>query len=449
MTSHNTAAFFKRVFLLLSGIVVLFFTTSFHFPNITKKFHVRSKGFFPQVSPLEPYIDSATDTSGVFTDLEHDMPRFMYHWGLAGVSVAVAKNDKLVYTKGFGYADREDSVAVNVNQLFRIASVSKLVTATAIMKLVDEGKLNLTDTVFGRNGVLSQYTQAKDHDIFKITVHDLLVHRGGWSWWRPDPMFSPRYVAARMGIKGAPTQEDIIHFVLEKVNLRFKPGTVYAYSNFGYMILGKVIEAASGTSYDQFVQQEVLHPAGIYGMKMAGNLEKDRKANEVKYYNYPRAWKVKSFDGKEDKIDEQYGGNDLTALEAAGDWLATPSQLLKLVASIDDLNKQNNILSDEAISQMTDVSVGSEAVGWKWVNHDGTWIRTGTLAGTSALVVKRPDGISYALISNSSVWMGPRFNHYIMNYMERHIGKIDQPLPERNLFAQSPVSPYPLPTIVP
>ena len=102
------------------------------------------------------------------------------------------KNEKLVYAKGFGYADKENKVAVEPYSLFRIGIISKLVTAIAILKMVDDGKIGLDDYVFGDNGILkgAKYKDISNRNVYKIKVKHLLNHTGGWSLITyGDPMF--------------------------------------------------------------------------------------------------------------------------------------------------------------------------------------------------------------------------------------------------------------------
>ena len=113
---------------------------------------------------------------------------------LTGATVAVVKNEKLVYAKGFGYADSENKVPVEPSSLFRIGSISKLITAIAILKMVDEGKIGLDDYVFGDNGILkgTKYKGISNRNFYKIKVKHLLNHTAGWSLITyGDPMFIP------------------------------------------------------------------------------------------------------------------------------------------------------------------------------------------------------------------------------------------------------------------
>lgn len=112
-----------------------------------------------------PPVPVATSlrVSGFFSDdinfnhFDQRITRFLNQWKIAGASVAVAKDGKMVFTKGYGFADKENEVKAEPYHLFRVASISKLITAVGIMKLVEDGKLTLNQKVFGDNGILNGY----------------------------------------------------------------------------------------------------------------------------------------------------------------------------------------------------------------------------------------------------------------------------------------------------
>lgn len=279
---------------------------------------------FNLVSPA-PEMDSSQINSA----FDADIHKFLNRWDIKGASVAVMKDNKLIYSRGYGYANIEKEEETNTKHLFRIASASKLITAIAIMKMVDDGVLNLDENVFGPNGILSDFSEMKDINHHKVKVRHLLNHKGGWSWRDGDFMFQAAKIKRIMELQGPPTEDDIIDFVLRHRRLRYKPGTQYAYSNFGYMLLGKIIERKSSTKYERYVNENILEPNGIYGMRIAGNYEWERKPFETHYYNHPGAYQFESFDGNFESVEKPYGGSDITTLGAAGGWIANASQLAK------------------------------------------------------------------------------------------------------------------------
>ena len=175
--------------------------------------------------------------------------------GLKGVSVAIVKDEKLVFAKGYGFANVEAQIQVTPNHLFRLASVSKLITAVAIMKLVENSKISLESKVFGKYGILNddQFLHIKDRRLERITVRNLLNHSAGWTQHYGDLAFLPKAVAKGTGESLPVNIDSYIKFVTTH-NVHFEPGSNSVYSNLGYVILGKVIAKISGTDYETFVK---------------------------------------------------------------------------------------------------------------------------------------------------------------------------------------------------
>lgn len=384
---------------------------------------------FNLVSPA-PIMDSTISNP----EFDKDIEKFLNRWDIKGASVAVMKDNRLIYSKGYGVTNEETQEPVRTKHLFRIASASKLITAITIMKMVDDGIIDLEENIFGENGIFSHFNEMKDPKHKNIKVKHLLNHKGGWSWRDGDFMFQASKIKRIMELEGPPSEDDIIEFVLKHRSLRYKPGTQYAYSNFGYMLLGKIIEQKTGSSYEDYVVSTILEPNGIYGMRISGNYEWERRPFEVHYYNHPGAYQFQSFDGNYESVEKPYGGSDINTLGAAGGWIANASQLVKLVALIDPHN-DFQLLSKESRELMVSGNSYKDAYGWKGARGENYW-RTGTLAGSACFIQRKDDGYSYAVILNSSVWMGHRFNNYIKWMMDKAILELDNH--QQNLFYQNP-----------
>jgi len=379
-----------------------------------------------------------------FAAAEKSIRSFMRKWSITGASVAVSKNGKLIYARGFGYSDTITKEEVQPYNKFRIASISKLVTAVAVMKLREEGKISLDDTVFGPDGILNDpyFGSPKDKRVFRITVAHLLSHEGGWSQRWGDQMFMPVLIADNMGVKPPADTRTIIRFALDK-RLHFTPGTGKAYSNLGYSILGLVIEKASGMSYEEYCKKFVLEPLGIYDMTLAHNLPTQKAPFEVTYYEPSDIVLKPSIYGTGELVSPSYGGNDIEALGGAGAWLATAPDLIRLTLAVDGLPTRQDFLSGESISFMTDNENGFAPVGWKTTINNGTWWRTGSFPGSAGMIKRQSDGISWVVLFNSSAWNGPEIYSYINNMMYRVIAQMKR-WPENDLFAYS--LPVPLKT---
>ena len=385
-------------------------------------------------------ISSGTKFAGV----EKTVNSFLRKWSIAGASIAIAKDGKLIYAHGFGYADTASKTEAQPYSQFRLASISKLVTAVGVMKLQEEGKLALTDSVFGSKGILNDpfYGEPKDKRVYKINVAELLSHEAGWTQRYGDQMFMPLVVAEKMGLKPPVDTKTIVKFALEK-RLQYTPGLGKAYSNLGYSILGLVIEKVSGMSYEDFCRKTIMEPLGIYDMKIAGNLPSEKAPFEVTYYEPADVVLKPSIYGTGEMVTPSYGGNDIRALGAAGAWVATAPDLMRLLLAVDGFKTRPDILTDQSIRFMTENDNGFAPVGWKGTVMDGTWWRTGSFPGSAGMMKRQSDGISWVVLFNSSAWNGPEIYSYISNMMNHAISKIDF-WPDYDLFSYS--LPIPLKT---
>ncbi len=384
--------------------------------------------------PSSFHITNFYSEHAEFKAIEKQVERFMSREQMVGASVAIAKDGKLAYTKGFGYADKENEVPVEPYYQFRIASVSKLVTAVGIFKLIEDGELSLDRHVFGSDGILndSAYLNYRDKKVEQITVLNLLNHSGGWTTRWGDPMFMPTVVAHNLHKELPVNQQDIIEFVLSK-RLHFEPGGMSYYSNFGFMVLGEIISKISGMPYEEYIQTHVLYPQRIFDMKIGGSYQKDRNEYEVKYYEPEVTYNVEDYSGSGEMVLRSYGGYDMKTLGAAGGWVASSTDLLKLLLAVDEMPSIKDVLTKESIEKMiTPVSPRMSTLGWRRVNEHG-WFRTGTLAGTSALMVRKKDGLAYVVLFNTGNWKGSRLANDIFRMMERGINGVDE-WPQYDLF---------------
>ena len=381
---------------------------------------------------------TVTNADSEITELEgldRKMRYYMRKWHFKGMSLAITRNDSLVYAKGYGWADEEKQIEMAPGNIMRMASVSKLVTAVGIMVLQDKGLLSIKDTVFGPSGILNDtlYTNIiRDKNYYKITVEHLLRHQGGFS---RDPLFSSKDVKVQLGLDRAPQKEDFYRVVLNR-RLRFKPGEWQNYSNFGYLLLSDIIEKVSGKPYEKFMIEEVLRPAGCYDMHISGIYYKDKRNNEVRYYTHEGDGKfVEEYNGSGKIVERCYGGNNIPLLAGAGAWCGSPIEIARLVASIDGHPEVRDIISKEAFEQMTEyLDTETFSLGWNDTNPAKGWSRSGTLSGTCALVRYFPDGECWILITNTSSWKGPGQARYTNDLFKQCRELYSDKLPAKNLF---------------
>lgn len=372
--------------------------------------------------------------------LDKKMKNYLRKWFIKGGSLAIMRNDSLVYAKGYGWAEEEKGIPMEPGHIMRMASVSKLITAVGVMVLQDKGMLSIKDTVFGPSGIL-QGTQLdsliKDKNCHKITVEHLLRHQAGF--YR-DPLFSSRDIMHLMQLDHAPEADDYFRFVLPK-RLRFQPGEWQRYSNFGYLLLSRIIEEVSGKSYEDFIKEDVLRPAGVYDMHIAGIYYDDKRENEVRYYTHEGDGKfIEEYNNSGRIVERCYGGNNIPMLSGAGAWCGSPAELARLVASIDGRNEVPDIISKEAVEQMTGYyDKDTFSLGWNDTHPAKGWSRTGTLSGTTALVKYFPDGECWILITNSSTWKGPGQARYTDALFKQCRELYSAKLPAINLFEEQSI----------
>jgi CubicO group peptidase (beta-lactamase class C family) len=366
--------------------------------------------------------------------LDGYIKQFMRQWGIKGASIAIMQDDRLIYAKGYGWADEEDSVKTEVRHIFRIASVSKLITAVTVMKLVEKGILKLDQKPFAKGGLMDipEFSEIKDRRVRDITIEELLRHRGGFSRRGGDPMFIPNIIRNRMKLDSAPKTDDIIRYILSR-DLSYQPGNGTKYSNFGYVLLSRIIEQATGIPYESYVKNAILAPIGIYDMHIARNFHEQKFPNEVRYYEPHDELMVESFDGSGIMRPKCYGGNDVAGLSGAGGWVASPSELVKFLASIDGRPGMPNILSSESIKIMTTADAQHLPIGWAKARPNGDWTRTGTLSGMSAMIKCQKDGLTWVFLANTSSWKGARFPKIVEGMFNKAFSRMDS-LPQRDLF---------------
>ena len=297
-----------------------------------------------------------------FTTLDDAIASKMTQYSIPGLTLAIVKDEKLVYLKSYGLADKESNQPASDDNLWRIASVSKPITAIAILKLVQDGLITLDQKVFGSNGILgNDYGSppvGSNKDL--ITVRHLLDHKSGWTNSPIDPMFS--------SINN--TQRQLITDLLANRPLTYSPGSTYYYLNFGYCVLGRVIEKITSMTYNSYVQTLVT-PMGITNMKLAGNTLNDRLPNEVKYYQSEFS---------------PYAMN-VTRMDSHGGWIASSKDLARFIVRIDRKTSVPDIISPTLLNQFY----------FGYVN----WIHYGSLPGTSSILNRLNDTFSFVVIANT------------------------------------------------
>lgn len=343
------------------------------------------------------------------------METYVRERGMPGGQLAVARGGRLILSKGFGMADRDKKIAVAPTTLFRIASVSKPLTAVATLVLAEEGKLSLDAKMLDVLKVDIFLPEGKKADprVKDITLRHLLQHTGGWDRNKSgDVMFQSQQIAKTLGVPCPPGPKDVIREVLARP-LDTDPGTNYAYSNFGYCILGRIIEQISGQPYEKFVQERVLKPAGVTSPRLGASLT--QAEGEARYYTPQKEEETPVFPNLPDKVPSPYGGWCLETMDAHGGWIAAAEDIVKFAASLEDTGGSSPFKKRETWETLIAPPAGA-------VGHDkegkprpvsygcgfnvhrsekGAGIEhSGSLPGTTTFAWRRADGFTWAAFFN-------------------------------------------------
>jgi CubicO group peptidase (beta-lactamase class C family) len=312
---------------------------------------------------------------------------FRRAFSVPAMSLAISRNGQFVYDRAFGLVDRDKALQADQSTLFRIASVTKPITSVTIFSLIEKGKLNLNDNVFGPSGALgTKYGKPPYKQyVTDITVDHLLTHTcGGWPNDATDPMFQ----------HDGWDQEKLISWTLENLALSYPPGQHWAYSNFGYCVLGRVIEQVTGQPYETYVQSHILAPCGITDMKIARNKEGQRFPNEVIYFG---------------QYSEDPYKMNVTRMDSHGGWIASTTGLVQFLDHLGGSANLPSLLKPETIRVMTTPapaypqnSPGKYARGWM-VRKDGqgNWWHSGSLPGSTTIMVRTASGMCWAALTNT------------------------------------------------
>jgi len=370
----------------------------------------------PEVAtiPIHP-----TRENDALRSFDNEVLAFMRDRDIPGAALAVSYHGRLVLSTGYGWADRDAQEPAEPWSLFRIASVTKPITAVAVLQLLErsEGRVTLETPLFGLLpfGAVVPPDGHPDPRLREVTIRQALQHTGGWDRDVSfDPMFRPIEIAEAVGVEPPAGPEAIIRYMLG-MPLDHDPGTTYAYSNFGYCVLGRLIEQLSGRPYEQYVREEVLAPLGIRDMRLGRTLPEDRAPREVRYHDAGTGPNVVT-PGDDGPVPAPYGTFYLEAMDAHGGWIASAEDLVRFACALDDPDHCPllNAASVAAMFARPEGAPGYEADGTPrdWYYGCGWSVRPvgdtgkanhwhgGGLPGTSTLLVRRWDGLNWAVLFN-------------------------------------------------
>jgi CubicO group peptidase (beta-lactamase class C family) len=343
------------------------------------------------------------------SSFDNTLKHFMQPRNIRSGTLAVVFLGRLVLARGYSWSDDPDDTP-DPTSLFRIASLSKAFTAATVMYLVQTGAVHLDQPVTSILDFQPPAGKTVDPRLGQITIRYLLNHLGGWDSTESfDPMFRDHKIAAELGVNLPISKQHIITYMAGQP-LDFDPGTRYAYSNFGYLLLGRVIEAISGQSYEDYVKRTLLAPLGITRMQIGTSRPGAQLSDEVTYYTgFGQQPTVTSVFDASQKASWPYGGWNLANMDAHGGWTAHVVDLARFVTSF-DTPTQHPVLTAASINALfAEPPTGMNSDGWYygcgWVVRPirgrsvNTW-HTGSLDGTYALMVRRWDGIDWMVLFN-------------------------------------------------
>lgn len=328
-------------------------------------------------------------------DFESTVMGFMEQRAITCGSLAVTRNGRLVLARGYTWR-AEPMPDTRPTSLFRTASVTKPITAAAVLRLLQEGRLNPGDRVAG----LLRLNASADPRLADVTVLRLLQHLGGWSRdSSDDPMFGDLAIASALGRRLPIGQDDIVRYVSAR-RLDHAPGTAFAYSNYGYLLLGKIIERVTGRPYAEYVWKAVLAPLGIGRMRLGRTLV--AAPGEVPYFSQFKGTTVMDPSGSQ--VAGPYGTFNQENNAFNCGWLASAVDLVRFARVYDGVTP---VLSPASVARafaVPETGAGRRGryYGCGWHVRPAavgltTW-HSGSLPGTHTLLVRRFDGLAWAVM---------------------------------------------------
>ena len=315
------------------------------------------------------------------------LQEYMLDHDISAGALGVSKDGVVLLQQGFGWLDRGRNQPTPPDAMFRIASVTKPMTAAAVRHLIAEGTIALDDRVFDlgqpEGGLLeiTPFAGLGDARLRDVTVEHLLQHRGGWDRaLSGDFTYEEVAIADAMSVPSPPGRTNIARYILSQP-LDHEPGSTYAYANLGFMLLGLIVEQVTSEGCLEVVQTRVLAPIGVGPTHLAGarTFEIDTLAWEP-WYDGRGFQSVNVFDPMGPLVDRPYGGWHMEARIGQGGLLADTTALLGYLGSY---------------------QVAGDGIGTpRAPGANSNWTHTGSLTGTNALATQRSSGVAIALLLN-------------------------------------------------
>jgi D-alanyl-D-alanine carboxypeptidase len=318
--------------------------------------------------------------SASWPNFDGTIEAFLRNYGVDSASVAVAKDGRLVYVHAYGTSDPATGAPTRVDDRFRFASLTKVITTAAILRLVDAGRLDLDAPVLRILGARLPLPAGGDGRWNAVTTRELLGHDSGIPG-SPDPFFNE---AAGFAPGGAKTCQEAANWAVGR-GLSSNPGTRFAYANMNFCLLGLVVEQVTGKPYLDAVRLLALDPVGA--ARVATGSTKGRLPGEVSH--------------ADTNPDAPGDGWFMESLLGAGSLVGTPTDLVKVLDGLDPSKPGNHLISTSTYGGMISPGPGSWGLGVR-IFDTGFYGHTGSLASARSMAVHQPDGVTWAITTNGN-----------------------------------------------
>ena len=318
------------------------------------------------------------------------MKDYMQARGITAGSLAVARNGKLSLARGYTWGD-ESVATTGETDVFRIASLSKPVAATAAMRLAQEGELDLDAPLADLIDLSPLPGGTADPRLGEVTVRRALQHLGGWDRdLSGDPLWSTIAISREMGVDLPLGEEEVVSYV-SGAALDHAPGTTYAYSNYGYLLVSRAIAAVTGTSFEDYVVSDILGAVDIARMRAGRSLARDQ-AGEVRYNS--RYTSTSAVDMSGAQVPYPYGGFNLEIQLGNGGWVASAADIARF-CTVYDTPEAAGVLTPASVDTVfaaPEAGGGATHYGLGWsvrptADGENTW-HTGSMPGTYTFLAR-------------------------------------------------------------
>lgn len=330
------------------------------------------------------------------------MVNFLKKYDIAGGVLGITNLKELTYIKAFGYANLATAEAMRPDDRLRIASISKPITATAIMKLAQEEKVQLDDYAFE---IMGDTADIVDKRLLQIRVRHLLNHTAGWDReLAGDPMFQQSRIMQDIGLDKPATASQILQW-LKKQPLQTQPGTSYAYSNVGYLILGRIIEKITQRPYEDVIDSLLFRPAQMHSAAIGYSQQIKRLENEVYYYNRGLLGASIFSIGDQALATYEGMGGTIESMDSHGGWVMSMPDLARFAIRSDGADATEDFLMPATFNLM--ILPTNSGYGYGWAVSQNTHSHTGGLPGTASFIhIDRQRNVSVVCALNSSPLVG-------------------------------------------